>query len=194
SLAILSSALPYWFARNARQLLAAREAGCPILAAHVADVRDADIHTLAAAGVSVAYCPRAAEFFDVPRDLGPHRYRDLLDAGVNVCLGTDSLAGLPTSAADPTRGAFGPLADARRLHQRDGVDPRTLLAMATTRGAQALGLNPEAFTLNAPAPPAGLTLCRTPANGSAARGVMEASVPAQFLCMQNDARLAEMHA
>lgn len=103
------------------------------LCAHCNYVDDADIETLAAAGASVAYCPRASEYFG---HCG-HRYRAMLDAGVNVCLGTDSIV---------CHGSMSILDEMRRLHQRDGTDGQTLLAMATVNGAAALGATRRAAT------------------------------------------------
>lgn len=113
--------------------------GWPFLVAHVNDADDAAIETLAKAGTSVAYCPRASEYFGAPGVFGPHRYREMLDAGVNVCLGTDSIVNLDT------HDRISVLDDARFLFHRDRVAPRTLIAMMTTRGAAALGMNPDAF-------------------------------------------------
>ncbi|MCX7016362.1 MAG: amidohydrolase family protein [Candidatus Sumerlaeota bacterium] len=49
---------------------------------------DADIRRLAQRGASVVYCPRSHAFFGH----APHPLPKLLAAGVNVCIGTDSLA------------------------------------------------------------------------------------------------------
>lgn len=99
------------------------------LCAHCNYVNDSDIALLAARGWSVAYCPRASEYFG---HVG-HRYRDMLEAGVNVALGTDSIV---------CHGTLSVLDEMRRLRQRDATDVRTLLAMATTRGMAALRLDP----------------------------------------------------
>lgn len=107
----------------------------PWLVAHCNYVSDDDIAILADTGASVAYCPVASEYFG---HVG-HRYRDMLDAGVNVCLGTDSIVCQLRDEAQP----LGLLPQMRHLHMRDGTDARTLLAMATTHGRAALGL-PEA--------------------------------------------------
>jgi cytosine/adenosine deaminase-related metal-dependent hydrolase len=104
------------------------------LIAHANYVGDAEIARLAEFGVSVAYCPRASEYFGHH----DHPYRRMLEAGVNVCLGTDSII---------CHGSLSILAEMRRLRRRDGVDPRTLLAMGTTHGAQALGYDPREATL-----------------------------------------------
>lgn len=112
------------------------------LVAHVNDCPDRVLDALRATGTSVAYCPRASAYFDAPGRFGPHRYRDLLAAGVNVCLGTDSIINLDTP------GRISPLDDARLLARRDGADPRTLLAMLTLHGAAALGLDPARYELS----------------------------------------------
>ncbi|MEQ8850565.1 MAG: amidohydrolase family protein [Phycisphaerales bacterium] len=117
-------------------------ARAPWLVAHVNDADDAGIATLARTGTSVAYCPRSSAYFGADAEFGPHRYRDMLAAGVNVCLGTDSIVNLNT----PDRIAV--LDEMRLLVNRDGLDPATALAMGTTHGARALGLNPDAFTFD----------------------------------------------
>ncbi|MGB0767706.1 MAG: amidohydrolase family protein [Phycisphaeraceae bacterium] len=110
------------------------------LVAHCNYVGDDDLAILAESNASVAYCPIASEYFG---HVG-HRYRDMLDAGVNVCLGTDSIVG--TDPRDPQQ--LGLISAMRRLYERDGFDPQTLLAMATVNGARALRLDdPNAATL-----------------------------------------------
>jgi len=112
----------------------------PWLVAHVNDADDAGIATLARTNTSVAYCPRSSAYFGTDAEFGPHRYRDMLAAGVNVCLGTDSIVNLDTP------GRIAVLDEMRLLVTRDGLDPATALAMGTTHGARALGLEPESFT------------------------------------------------
>lgn len=127
-----------------------------VLCAHVNDATDGAIATLARTRTPVAYCPRASRYFDAATRFGPHRYLDMLDAGVPVCLGTDSIVNLDT----PDR--ISVLDEMRLLHRRDGADPWRLLAMATTHGARALGLDPTrlafgpgplAMLLAVPVPP-----------------------------------------
>ena len=83
------------------------------------------------------YCPRASEFFRHPvPGHAPHRYRELLAAGVPVALGTDSalvIGDAPTISV---------LDEMRFLWRRDGTDPMHLVAMATVHGARALGMDP----------------------------------------------------
>lgn len=116
-------------------------AGKGVLAAHVNSATDGDIALLARTGSCVAYCPRSSAYFHAPERLGAHRYRDMLEAGVSVALGTDSIINLDT----PDR--ISTLDEMRLLFRRDATPAHTLLAMATTHGARALGLDPSAFTL-----------------------------------------------
>lgn len=115
----------------------------PMLLAHVNDCPDEDIERLAATRASVAYCPRCSDYFLRHEEFGLHRYREMLEAGINVCLGTDSVINLPVEQAD----RISTLDDARFLYSRDGTDPALLLKLATMHGARALGLNPAMFTL-----------------------------------------------
>ena len=128
----------------------------PWLLAHLNDCPDHALDLLAPTSCSVAYCPRASAYFDAPAALGPHRYRDMLARGVNVCLGTDSIVNLPGEAASEATGGISPLDDARLLYRRDATDPLTLLAMLTTNGARALGLDDAAFAFTPGKPLAGI--------------------------------------
>lgn len=113
----------------------------PWLLAHVNYANDADLAILAETGASVAYCPVASDYFLHKN----HRYRDMLAAGINVCLGTDSMICQPESAAQP----LGILPQMRHLFRRDGVEAQMLLKMATVNGAKALGLAPGFATFAA---------------------------------------------
>lgn len=115
-------------------------AEAPFLCAHVNDASDKDLQTLSGTPTSVAYCPRASDYFRAHDHFGPHRYRDMLAAGINVCLGTDSIINLP-----PGTDRLSTLDEARFLYRRDKTDPVTLLRMATVNGAKALGLDEGAF-------------------------------------------------
>ena len=108
------------------------------LLAHCNYVEEDHLELLADCGASVAYCPIASEYFG-HRD---HRYRDMLGAGVNVCLGTDSIICQPHGADQP----LGVLAQMRHLYRRDRADPGMLLAMATINGLRALHLDESAAT------------------------------------------------
>src|SRR5262245_1038491 len=76
---------------------------------------------------TVVYCPRThAEF-----DHRPHPFREMIDRGVRVALGTDSLASSPDLDL---------LAEARFVHSRyPDLPGEQLLQMATINGARALG-------------------------------------------------------
>jgi cytosine/adenosine deaminase-related metal-dependent hydrolase len=76
--------------------------------------------------VAVAYCPRTHARFGHD----PHPFRLMLERGVIVCLGTDSLASAPTLSI---------LDEMRFLHRRDPSLPGALLlTMGTLFGAWAL--------------------------------------------------------
>ena len=76
--------------------------------------------------VAVAYCPRTHARFGHD----PHPFRAMLERGVVVCLGTDSLASSPTLSI---------LDEIRFLHSRDSsLGGPLLLTMATLFGAWAL--------------------------------------------------------
>jgi len=110
----------------------------PWLLAHCNYVDDRHIEILARVGASVAYCPIASDYFGHHQSQRGvyHRYRDMLQAGVNVCLGTDSIVCHPVADLAPM--SMG--SQMRYLYRRDGFDPATLLAMATVNGMNALGL------------------------------------------------------
>ncbi|MEM9065270.1 MAG: amidohydrolase family protein [Planctomycetota bacterium] len=140
----------------------ATESGLGVLLAHCNDVpNDELLEVLASTRASVAYCPRGHADFRREDQLGPHRYRDMLDAGINVCLGTDSIVNLgprPELPGSDPLGAhgMGPLDDMRLLFRRDGADAFTLLDMATRRGAVALGLDPDRVVIRDGVFPLGL--------------------------------------
>ncbi|UCG15385.1 MAG: amidohydrolase family protein [Phycisphaerales bacterium] len=95
--------------------------------AHANFVSDADIQIIAESGAHVAYCPRTHRAFGHP----PHRFREMLGARINVCVGTDSLASNPSLS----------VLDELRFLRREfpHVPPQTLLRMGTLNGARALG-------------------------------------------------------
>jgi 5-methylthioadenosine/S-adenosylhomocysteine deaminase len=109
-----------------------------LMAVHMTQLEDAEIQRIAAAGASVVHCPEsnlklASGFCPVAR---------LLEAGVNVCLGTDGAAsnndldmlGEMRTAALVAKGVAG---------RADAVSAEQVLAMATINGARALGLADE---------------------------------------------------
>ncbi len=97
--------------------------------AHFNYVQPGDAERLAAAGHAVVYCPRAHRFFAHP----PHPYRELMNAGVTVAVGTDSLASNENLAV---------LEELRFIRRELPDPPRSdvLLQMVTLHAARALGL------------------------------------------------------
>lgn len=100
------------------------------LLVHCVHLTDSDIELVANKKVSVCLCPRSNEFIGV----GRARWEDLMDAGVNLCLGTDS----PASNTDIdvwNEVLF--LAD----HLNKDISLHNLVAMVTTNPARVLGLH-----------------------------------------------------
>lgn len=94
--------------------------------AHANYLDAGDVASLRRARATVVWCPRTHDFFGHP----PHPVRRLLEAGVPVALGTDSLGSAPTlSVRDEIRHAVG-----------KGLSLAKALGMATEGGARALGL------------------------------------------------------
>lgn len=122
----------------------ARLDAAPYLLAHVNQLPSDDLRNLQHTRSTVAYCPRASDYFGAAGHFGPHRYQDLQVGNICVALGTDSVINLPPVTTHP-KGWLSTLDEARYLFQRDGADPRLLLAMCTMNGARALGLAPQAF-------------------------------------------------
>jgi len=112
---------------------------CGWLLAHCNYLEDHHIEILATCKASVVYCPIASDYFGHhrPDRASVHRYRDLLIAGVNVCLGTDSILCQRPQDAQP----LGIGTQMRYLFRRDGTDPSTILAMGTINGMRAMGLS-----------------------------------------------------
>lgn len=118
----------------------ARAAGlldCPTLLAHVNYCDDDEMTLLAAGRASVVYCPRTHAYFGHP----PHRWRDMLLAGINVAVGTDSCASSPDLN----------LVDDLRLIRRLAPEApaHTLWELATVSAARAIGLEDRVGTLEA---------------------------------------------
>jgi len=114
---------------NCTPLAFARRVGLlegPCILAHVNYIDDDEFKVLAGSGASVAYCPRSNDFFA----RSGHRYAEMLTAGINVALGTDSLA---------SNSSLDMLEEMRRVRLDGKVDNPTILRMATLNGAKALG-------------------------------------------------------
>jgi len=124
---------------------------------HCNDLSDRDLQRLVDQArtqpLRVIYCPRSSRYFDAPKSFGPHRYRDLLAAGLPVALGTDSIINLPVGSQRIT-----PWDEARLLMQRDALPAQQALAMMTTHATLAIGMNPRACTLQQGASPLGISV------------------------------------
>lgn len=167
------------------------------LVAHVNHADDRAIEILSRTRTSVAYCPRASSYFHAEASFGPHRYREMLDAGIAVALGTDSIVNLPAGSDDPHLGRLSILDEMRWLFRRDGADPLLLLRMATVNGAEALGLEPDLFMLEATGdakPIAGLIAVRaiggSKRNAAALAEVLRSDAPPELLLCSKDSTFA----
>ena len=103
-----------------------------LLGIHGNYLNDADIQTLANSGVSLVHCPRSHRYFNH----AAFRFDDLESAGVNICLGTDSLATM--SEKDAKLELFSEMRLFRELHP--DVPVGNILKMVATKSAAALGM------------------------------------------------------
>jgi len=116
------------FARN--KLL-----GENVLAIHVNYLARGDATLLAKNKTHVVHCPRSHDYF---RHSKFERER-LANAGVNICLGTDSLATVRKTGKQ--KAELDMFAEMRALADKDkAISPQEILQMATFNGAVALGL------------------------------------------------------
>ena len=158
------------------------------IAAHCNDLgSDARaLETLAESHTSVAYCPRASTYFNAPAHFGPHRYREMLAAGINVCLGTDSILNLPHGTDAPDGPGMSILDEARLLFARDATNPAALLRMMTINGCRALGWSEAACSLAPGATPLGLVavdVTDTPADRPPAERILRSRVHPALLAL-----------
>jgi len=113
------------------------------LVVHANYLTDDDVALLAASGASVVHCPGSHAFFEHQ----PFRYGELHRRGVNICLGTDSLATM--NGEGDQQPELNLLTELRRFRSKHTeVMARDILAMATVNGARALGLEHELGSLN----------------------------------------------
>lgn len=121
------------------------------LLVHCNYLDSASIARIAESGSRVVFCPRSHAFFG-HRD---HPVRRLLDAGVAVALGTDSLASNTSlSILDEMRFLF---------MQRPDLGAEEILQMATVHGAEALYPGKSLGRLK-PGCPADMTILEIPSN------------------------------
>ena len=106
-----------------------------VIAVHVNYLARGDATLLAKNRTHVVHCPRSHEYFRHR----PFERERLAKAGVNLCLGTDSLA--TTRKLGKPKPELDMFAEMRTLADEDkSVSPEEILAMATVNGARALGL------------------------------------------------------
>lgn len=109
--------------------------GPNLLAIHVNYLAPGDAALLARRRVSVVHCPRSHAYFGH----APFPFRTLRRAGVNLCLGTDSLASLRTAPRTrPELSLFLELRAFAAAHPETA--PEAILRMVTVNAARALGL------------------------------------------------------
>ena len=112
--------------------------GPRVLAAHCVQADEEEIELLAANDVAVAHCPRSNALLGC----GIAPLTALRDAGVRVCIATDSPASTPSfDMFDELRAA---LSAARARERRpDALTAEAALELATMGGARALGIDDD---------------------------------------------------
>lgn len=106
-----------------------------VLAVHVNCLARGDATLLAKNRTHVVHCPRSHDYFDHP----PFEAARLQNAGVNLCLGTDSLATMrKTGKLKPELNMFAEMRAFAAINKT--FPPAEILKMATVNGARALGL------------------------------------------------------
>lgn len=113
------------------------------VAAHCVHMTDEEIKLMADRKANVAHCPRS----NLKLGSGIARVAAMLEAGVNVCLGTDG------ASSNNTLDMLTEMQYASMLAKGSTGDPTVLpahevLEMATIRGARALGLDKETGSLS----------------------------------------------
>lgn len=151
------------------------------LAVHVNYLWHGDAARLARAGAHVVHCPKSHTYF------GHRRFPrcELEDAGVNVCVGTDSLAStLPHRGAPPQLSL---LAELREMMSRDAaLDAETALRYATLHGARALGLEGRIGTLSEGAAADLIAIPFRGAPGEAAQAVVSHEGPVSAMVLDGN--------
>ncbi|MBD3676094.1 MAG: amidohydrolase family protein [Planctomycetaceae bacterium] len=107
---------------------------------HGNDLRSDEIDYLATQPkLSVVYCPRTHAYFQHP----PHPLPQLLEAGINVALGTDG------RSSNPDLNLWREVLHIRKTFPQ--IPPPEILKLATTNGTRALELPSDGLTIDQPA-------------------------------------------
>ncbi|HKQ40036.1 MAG TPA: amidohydrolase family protein, partial [Verrucomicrobiae bacterium] len=105
-----------------------------LLAVHANYLEKGDAELVADRGVHVVHCPRSHAYFGH----APFPYGSLAGLGVNICIGTDSLASVKKVPAEPLQlSLFAEMRAFASTHP--AVPPETILRMVTINAARALG-------------------------------------------------------
>ena len=104
--------------------------GPGFLAVHAVQATDSDIKLIKSYGTPIAHCPRSNRETGV----GKMPLRKVLNAGITVGLGTDSLA------SSPSLNLWDEMRFALKIHGASGIPARTIMELATRGGAMALGM------------------------------------------------------
>ncbi|MFQ5862135.1 MAG: amidohydrolase family protein [Candidatus Brocadiales bacterium] len=124
----------------------------PWLLVHCNYPSDEEVHIIKESGSSVTYCPRSHHYFGHKI----HPFPRLLREGINVALGTDSLASNQSlSVLDEMRFVIANYKE---------VSPQDVMAMATVGGARALGVEDRVGRLS-PGLEADLAVMELPKDG-----------------------------
>lgn len=113
-----------------------------MIAVHMTQLTNDEIELCAQKGINIAHCPESNQKLAS----GQCRVQDLLNAGVNVCLGTDS------SASNNDLNMFGEMRSAALIAKNATENAKALpawqsLEMATINGAKALNLQDQIGSL-----------------------------------------------
>ncbi len=110
----------------------------PVIGAHLVHVSDEDISLLKKYGVNAAHNPTS----NLKLGSGISPIQDILDAGVNVALGTDG------AASNNNLNMFEEMHLAALIHKGEGMNPELITArqafmMATANGSRAVGFGDD---------------------------------------------------
>ncbi len=107
------------------------------LVVHANRLTDADVELLRRADADVVHCPRSRAWFGH----GGFDYDRLAKAGLNICLGTDSLASIGGGREAAALDMFAEMQEFSRRHA--SLECEDILQMAPTNGAKAMRLGNE---------------------------------------------------